>query len=149
MAWDVVFGLASLAVLPGRLVLIAAPRGIGWLEVIPRLVIPLCLSLLYSGLVMAYLYRSGGGFGSIEQVRQMFASDPVLVAGWPHYLAFDLLIGCFAAARLDQAGLSRLVQAPILVTILLLGPLGLLVSLVTEAGAWGFRRHASTDGGFK
>ena len=145
MTWDDLFGLANLAVLPGWLVLIAAPRGIRWLDMIPRLLIPLGLCLLYSGLVMAHLYQSGGGFRSVAAVRLLFASDPVLVAGWVHYLAFDLLVGCFAAARLDQAGLSRLIQAPVMVTIFLLGPLGLLVSLITEIPRQ--RRTLAANGG--
>jgi hypothetical protein len=37
-----------------------------------------------------------------------------LLAGWVHYLAFDLFVGAVMAARMDRAGVGRLVQAPIL-----------------------------------
>ena len=135
MTWDDLFGLANMAALVGWVVLIAAPRGHWWLDALPRLVLPVGLAILYSGLMLAYVFASGGGFGSIAAVRQLFTSDPVLVAGWVHYLAFDLLVGSFVAARLDGAGVARLIQAPILFAIFMLGPLGLLLGLLTETGA--------------
>jgi Domain of unknown function (DUF4281) len=58
-----------------------------------------------------------------------------VVAGWSHYLAFDLLIGGLVADRLDQAGVSRWLQAPVLITIFLFGPAGWLLGLATEAAA--------------
>jgi hypothetical protein len=69
----------------------------------------------------------GGGFGSIAQVRALFASDYGLLAGWVHYLAFDLLIGAMMAGQMDKMGLSRLSQAPLLGLIFLFGPLGLFL----------------------
>ena len=142
MDWNVLFDTVGLPALLGWAVLIAAPRGIWWLDMLPRVVIPLGLSVVYSGLILAFMAQSGGGFGSIAEVRALFASDPVLVAGWVHYLAFDLLIGCFLAARLDAAGVGRIVQAPVLVVTFLLGPLGLLIGLLTEAAAtWQMKRR--------
>ncbi len=41
-------------------------------------------------------------------------SDPVLLAGWIHYLAFDLFVGLWIAAEADKAGMNRFLQAPIL-----------------------------------
>ena len=137
MDWNGLFGLVGLPAMLGWAILIFAPRGIRWLDMLPRLVIPLGLAVVYSGLALGFMYQSGGGFGSIAAVRTLFASDPVLLAGWVHYLAFDLLIGGFVAARLDAAGVARLVQAPVLVAIFMLGPLGLLMGLLTEAGARG------------
>lgn len=71
-------------------------------------------------------------------MRTLFASDPVLVAGWVHYLAFDLFVGIWIAEQADALGLSRWLQAPILVATFLLGPLGLLVFLLWK-GAYGAR----------
>jgi hypothetical protein len=92
------------------------------------------LSLTYAVLIFVYFFRvEGGGFNSIAGVRALFLSDPVLVAGWIHYLAFDLFVGLWIAAEADRLGLPRLVQAPILVLTFLFGPVGLLVFLVTRA----------------
>jgi hypothetical protein len=83
----------------------------------------------------AYFASADGGFGSIAEVRRLFDAEPVLVAGWGHYLAFDLLVGTMLAERMDQAGVSRLLQAPVLLMIFLFGPAGWLLGLATEAGA--------------
>ncbi len=125
------FGLTSAAVLPGWLILIFAPRG-RWLDHVPALILPFGLSMLYAGLVLTYFSASGGGFGSIAAVRMLFASDYGLVAGWVHYLAFDLMVGAMMAAKMDQIGLSRLSQAPLLGLIFLFGPLGVLLIWITS-----------------
>ncbi len=133
MTADDLFGLASAAVLPGWLILIFAPRGRWvWLDPVPALILPLGLSALYTGLILTYFSASGGGFGSIAAVRQLFASDYGLVAGWVHYLAFDLMVGAMMATKMDQMGLSRLSQAPLLGLIFMFGPLGVLLIWITE-----------------
>ncbi len=129
MTADDLFGLASAAVLPGWLILIVAPRGKWvWLDAIPARVVPFGLAALYTGLILAHFAGAdGGGFGSIAQVRALFASDWGLLAGWVHYLAFDLMIGAAMAARMDAMGLSRLSQAPLLGLIFMFGPLGVFL----------------------
>ena len=134
MTPEVVFGLASAAVLPGWAVLILAPRRWPALNAVPQLVLPGALSLLYSALVLTHFAQAQGGFGSLADVRALFADDWLLLAGWVHYLAFDLAIGAWAAARMDRAGVGRLVQAVILPLIFLFGPLGLVLALLTETG---------------
>ena len=134
MSPDEMFGLASIAALPGWAILILAPRRWPLLNAVPALIIPLGLAALYAGLVLTHFSASGGGFGSIAQVRQLFMSDPALVAGWVHYLAFDLMVGTLLAARLDRIGVNRLLQAPILISTFMFGPVGVLLTLLTEAG---------------
>ncbi len=135
MDWDVVFGYAGQAAMLGWAVLILAPRRIAWLGVVPRLAVPLTLSALYSGLMLAYFFTAEGGYDTLAAVRALFQTEPLLLAGWVHFLAFDLLIGCFVAERLDRAGVHRVIQAPILLSILMFGPMGLLLGLMVEGGA--------------
>lgn len=137
MAWETLFSGAGTVAMAGWAALILGPRRI---RLIPALAIPVALSALYAGLVMAHLGAAGGGFGSIAAVRQLFSSDPLLVAGWVHYLAFDLMAGALIADRMDRAGVPRLVQAAPLVCIFLLGPLGFLFGLVTETATRALRR---------
>lgn len=125
---DDLFGLASAAVLPGWVILIFAPRRKWvWLDRIPAVILPFALSALYAGLVLAHFSAAGGGFGSIADVRALFASDYGLLAGWVHYLAFDLMVGALMATKMDQIGLSRLSQAPLLALVFLFGPLGVFL----------------------
>ncbi len=70
----------------------------------------------------------GGGFGSIAEVRAIFASDAGVVIGWTHYLAFDLFAGLWIARDADAKNVGRLWQAPVLLATLFAGPVGF--------GAW-------------
>ena len=135
MDWNALFSVMNSAALLGWLVLIAAPRGWRTLALLPRYAVPGAISVVYVALIGAYFASAGGGFGSIAEVRRLFDSDPVLVAGWGHYLAFDLLIGALLADRLDRAGVGRLLQAPVLLTTFMFGPAGWLLGLITEAAA--------------
>jgi len=136
------FGVAGQAAMIGWLILIFAPRraplGYGqWLFAIPRYVIPFGISLLYAGFAMSYVFSvEGGGFGSLDQVAALLGKREMLLAGWVHYLAFDLFIGGWIAAEADKIGLNRIVQAPILLATFMLGPVGLATFLMIKAGGW-------------
>ena len=135
MDWSFLFSLINGLALAGWAVLLLAPRRwtvLGW---VPRLVVPGLIAVLYVALMGAYVADAGGGFGSIAEVRTLFMSDPVLVAGWGHYLAFDLLIGSLLADRLDRAGVTRWLQVPVLLLTFMFGPAGWLLGMATEAGA--------------
>jgi hypothetical protein len=135
MDWNPLFSVMNSVALLGWAVLILAPRGWRTLALLPRYAVPGAIAVLYVALIGAYFASAGGGFGSIAEVRRLFASDPVLVAGWGHYLAFDLLIGTMLADRLDRAGVGRLLQAPVLLMTFLFGPAGWLLGLITEGAA--------------
>jgi hypothetical protein len=127
MNWDIVFQTANQIALPCWLALILLPRHRFLIWSIRYGAVGV-LALLYSALMFTSFFEvTGGGFGSIAEVRALFASDPVLVAGWVHYLAFDLLVGLGIAASADRHGLSRIVQAPMLLATFLFGPLGLVL----------------------
>lgn len=135
MAWHSIFSLTSSLAMLGWLVLIFAPRRwtvLGW---VLRLLVPGAIAVVYTALMGAHFAASGGGYGSVAEVRQLFMSDPVLVAGWGHYLAFDLLIGVFLADRMDRVGVPRLLQAPVFLATFMFGPAGWLLGMITEAVA--------------
>jgi hypothetical protein len=137
MNWEQAFGLASLAAIGGWAALVLLPRS-RVILVSLRCGLIGALSLAYAGLVMVHFAGAGGSFDSIAAVRALFASDPVLIAGWVHYLAFDLFVGIWIAEQADGQGLSRWLQAPILLATFMFGPLGLLVFLLWK-GAYGAR----------
>jgi len=134
MTPDSLFSLSSALVLPAWLILILGPRRWPILNAFPAYIVPLALSALYTVLVLSHFSEPGGGFGTLSEVRQLFTNDMVLLAGWIHYLAFDLFIGAWAAATMDRAGVSRVIQGFILPVIFLFGPAGLLVALVMSGG---------------
>lgn len=135
ITWETLFTLLNALAITGWLVLIAAPRDWHILGLVPRYVVPGLIALAYSGLIAAHFARAGGGYDSLAGVRALLSADPMLLAGWAHFLAFDLLIGVLIAERMDRAGVNRLLQIPALVATFLFGPAGWLLGLATEAGA--------------
>lgn len=150
MAWDAIFGAASVLAMVMWAGLILLPRWPALLAAVLYLGIGL-LCLAYSVLLIGIL--SGGidpvggqspsmDFTSIEGVRAIFLSDGGLTIGWIHYLAFDLFVGLWIARDADAKRFSRLVQAPVLLATFLAGPLGLLLWLgirekrAKAAGRW-------------
>ena len=132
MTWEHWFSLASTAALASWVALILLPRW-GWLRAILRYAIPGALAIAYTVLAAVYFVRAeGGGFNSLVQVKALLGTEPTLLAGWLHYLAFDLFVGTWIAERADALGLSRLMQAPILVLTFLFGPIGFLVFASAE-----------------
>ena len=132
MSWENLFSIASTVALAGWLALIFLPR---WGRLIQglRYGIPGLLALAYTILIGLYFFGvEGGGFNSIAEVRKLFTSDPVLLGGWIHYLAFDLFVGTFIAERLDIQKVSRFLQAPILLATFIFGPVGYLLYLGVE-----------------
>jgi Domain of unknown function (DUF4281) len=130
MNFNLVFAVSNAAAMAGWIALIFLPR---WplLARFLRNGLIAGLSLLYAVLVFVYFFRvQGGGFNSIAAVRALFMSDPVLVAGWAHYLAFDLFVGTWIAAEADKVRMSRLLQAPILLLTFMFGPAGYFAFLV-------------------
>jgi hypothetical protein len=84
------------------------------------------IAMLYAGLIGAFWTRGEGGFGSLADVSRLFEHPGLLLAGWVHYLAFDLLIGVWERDEATRIGLPQWALAPCLVLTFLLGPLGWL-----------------------
>ncbi len=130
IAPEALFGWAGQAAMIGWLILIFLPRRWPALLFIPRYLIPFGLSLLYAGLAMAHFFTvEGGGYNSLEQVAALLGKKEMLLAGWVHYLAFDLFIGGWIAVEADKIGLNRVIQAPILLATFMFGPVGLAIFL--------------------
>lgn len=131
MSPDALFAVAGQAAMIGWLALVFLPRYWEPLNWVPRYIIPFGLSLLYAGLILAHFFTvEGGGYDTLDQVAALFSKRELLLAGWVHYLAFDLFVGAWIAQDADRIGLSRLLQAPLLVATLMFGPLGLALFLI-------------------
>lgn len=121
LAW-----LALLLTLPFPAVRTAANRA-------ATLGVPLLLALAY----VALLAGGGGafedgGFGSIVEVRALFADDAMLTAGWIHYLAFDLFVGGWIARDAARRSLPWWLLPPCLILCFLFGPTGLLAYMLVR-----------------
>ncbi len=91
------------------------------------------LAALYTALLVFALARQGfdpTAFGTLEGVMALFTSPWVALAGWVHYLCFDLFVARWIMNDAPDAG-YRL--APILILTLLFGPAGLLCYLALRS----------------
>lgn len=102
-------------------------------ERVAGLLFPAVLALGYSAIVLAHFAASEGGFSSLQGVSTLFASRWMLLAGWVHYLAFDLLVGTWIARDAAQRGLPRWLLLPVLPLVFLFGPAGWLAWVVLRA----------------
>jgi Domain of unknown function (DUF4281) len=142
--WDSVFNAVNLLAMIAWVALIVLPRWPALLSGVLYLGIGL-LCLIYAGGLIGLLSGlldpgggSGGGsadFSTIVGVRSIFATDAGVTIGWTHYLAFDLFVGLWIARDGDAKGVSRFVQAPILLATFIAGPLGLGVWLLLREPA--------------
>ena len=137
---DSMFSVANSTALVAWVVLILLPRT----QVLRRLIQVLAvggLCVAYAVLIQLFFFPvPGGGFSTLEAVQRLFAVPGVALAGWIHYLAFDLFVGLWIAQRADAMGLSRWLQAPVLVATFMFGPIGLMLFGLVVAARQGWRK---------
>jgi hypothetical protein len=126
MSADTLFSLSSTVVLPAWILLAVLPRW-RWTQTVSGVLVPLLLAAAYLLLIVTNFKGSQGGFGSLEQVAMLFANPKLLLAGWIHYLAFDLFTGAWEVRDATQLRISHAIVIPCLVLTFLFGPIGLLL----------------------
>ena len=90
------------------------------------MVLPLALATVYLTLVILHFRESGGGFGSLAGVSKLFENPYMLLAGWIHYLAFDLFTGSWLVRDSQRLRIAHAYVVPCLLLTFLFGPVGLL-----------------------
>jgi hypothetical protein len=126
MTPDALFQIANPVAMIGWLALIAAPFAPRLTDTIATLIIPLLMAVAYSALILAYWSGAVGGYGSLPDVMTLLANPQIALAGWIHYLAFDLFVGAWATRTARTEGIPHLLVLPNLALIFLFGPAGFL-----------------------
>jgi hypothetical protein len=135
LAPETVFAAANGVAMLAWIALAASPPSARWTRrtwLVTGRLLPLAFALVYVWMLAAH-WPSGGGFGSLAEVRTLFDAPGALAAGWIHYLAFDLFVGTWIARRAADLGLPHLAVVPALVLTFLFGPAGLLAFFVLRA----------------
>ena len=120
------FSIANTAAALCWLVLMAAPLRWQW----PRqlaIAAALALAMAYAALVGAYIREGQGSFATLAGVASLFQHPGILLAGWVHYLAFDLFVGSWEVKDAQERNVPHLWVIPCLVMTFMLGPIGFLV----------------------
>jgi hypothetical protein len=123
---SVLFRVGNNLALLGWLFLLFLPRWRWSARVIAPVVIPILLAGLYAVLVITQFPGAKGGFSSLAAVALLFQNREMLLAGWLHYLAFDLFVGSWEIRDAQRNGIAHYAVVPCLVLTFLFGPAGWL-----------------------
>lgn len=139
------FMVLNYAVLPFWALLVFLPLSKITDTLVHSVLVPILLGVVYAWLLASAVYGTppppeGAAFSSLEGVMKLFSVERALVAGWAHYLVFDLFIGAWEARDAQRVGLNHFILIPCLILTLLVGPIGLLAYLIARGmggrGGW-------------
>jgi hypothetical protein len=130
---DVIFQYANMTALAGWAALLASPFFPRAADRISAVGVPLLLAVTYTALVLVFWSRAQGGFDTLDNVARLFETRELLLAGWMHYLAFDLFVGAWEVRTARAEGMNFLLVIPCLVLTFLFGPAGLLLFLMLRS----------------
>ncbi|MEP3654429.1 MAG: ABA4-like family protein [Litorimonas sp.] len=118
----------------GWLFLAFYPRRKAWLFKLTGLIMPALMGIVYAAFFIPNLVGTpGAGYNSLEQVQALMSNPALLLAGWIHYLAFDLAVGTYIAKQSDKIGLARIIQIPVLFLTFMFGPIGLMTFVLIKS----------------
>jgi len=121
------FLVFNYSILPAWLLLIFAP---GWRPtqaIVHSFWIPLVVAAAYLFSLVSGSGESteGASFSSLPGIMLIFASPWSALAGWLHYLVFDLFVGAWEVRDARRQGIPHGWVVPCLLLTLMLGPVGL------------------------
>lgn len=126
MGPDQLFRVFNLLALVGWIILIFF-RSYRW-----ALVIPPIFGIIYGILIILHFGETPGGFSTLPGVASLFSNHWMLLAGWIHYLAFDLFVGSWEVRDAQEKGINHLLVIPSLALTFMFGPAGLVLYLLTR-----------------
>jgi hypothetical protein len=127
MTPDKLFSICNPVALVGWLILVFAGRMKWAAALVTGAIIPLLFGIVYLGLIVGHWSESNGSFSTLAGVAALFQNHWLLLAGWIHYLAFDLFIGSWQVRDSAKNGISHWIVIPCLALTFMFGPIGLLL----------------------
>lgn len=133
MSPDQLFSIANTLALASWLLLAILP-GRRWVTgLVTGGVVPAVLAAVYVGIVATTFAGAEGSFATLNGVASLFQNRWLLLAGWIHYLAFDLLVGTWEARDATEHRVPRVVLVVCLFLTFMFGPAGWLSYLTSRA----------------
>ena len=100
-------------------------------------------AIVYSWLIFSSFDKEiFKNFSTLNGVSNLFANKQMLLAGWIHYLAFDLLAGIYIIRNAEKNNINHWFTTPALLLTFLFGPFGLMLYCLLR---WGKTRKYFSD----
>ncbi|MCH2032830.1 MAG: DUF4281 domain-containing protein [Tenacibaculum sp.] len=134
MTTSEIFSITNFIAMPMWILLLFVPKWKVTRFLIDYKIIPILLSLVYAFYVIQYLATEGMmDFGSLNSVMELFTKENAVLAGWVHYLAFDLLVGMWIVNQNKKYNIHQLLIAPCLLGTFMFGPIGFLLFMIMKS----------------
>mmetsp|Transcript_2136 Transcript_2136/g.3135 ORF Transcript_2136/g.3135 Transcript_2136/m.3135 type:complete len:174 (-) Transcript_2136:84-605(-) len=139
---DQIFSALQIAII-GWACLILFPRSKFTKPVVNTIIVMLCA--IYTVLFLQ-MYQPDAAlaelFGSLAGIMGLFKEAKAVLAGWTHFMVFDLFVGSWMSDDAAANGVSQIIMAPILILTLMFGPMGLglyilIRAIVPKSGGFG------------
>lgn len=123
-----VFSVANGLAFSMWLLMIVLPHWKVTIKLIDLKIVPVLLSVIY----LIYLINSimtgpAMDFGSLQAVMELFNAESAVLAGWLHYLAFDMLVGMWMLDQNKSLQIHNAIMIPVLIATFMMGPIGFLL----------------------
>ena len=132
MSPDHIFSIANMAPFVVWVLLALFPRRRA-VDALVSTVAPVALAVVYTTIIAATVWNSAGSFSSLAGVATFFSNPWLLLAGWIHYLAFDLFVGSWEVRDARAHGISHWLVLPCLFLTFMFGPAGWLLYMALRA----------------
>lgn len=133
MTPEQLFTIANAAALVTWILLAALPGRRAVTHFVAGALVPAVLAVFYAA-VVASQWGGPGGFSTLSDVALLFSNPWLLLAGWVHYLAFDLLVGVWEVTDARERGIPHVLVAPCLFVTFMFGPAGWLLYHLVRRG---------------
>ena len=143
MTPDRVFAIVNAIALLSWVLLALLPRQRWVTNTLTGMVVPALLATVYTAIIAAMWAGSAGGFSTLSAVATRFSNRWLLLAGWTHYLAFDLLVGNREVRDARARGIPHALVVPCLILTFLFGPAGWLAYLGLRTARGGLQAPGS------
>src|SRR5262245_28984148 len=127
MTPNLLFSIMNDVSLVAWILLAVLPRRRWVADVLAAFVVPAFFAVAYIAIIVSQFGRSSGGFSSLPAVATLFGNPWLLLAGWIHYLAFDLFVGSWEMRDARERAIPHLAVVPCLALTLMFGPAGWLL----------------------
>ena len=130
------FWFSSIFIIPLWIMMWFMPRSEITKKVVGDLricVIPLIASyaILLAPNVLDVLITLGSKMPTPDIVLDLFSTDEMIILAWLHYLVMDTFAGRYVWMRMIAADKPIQFSMPILLVCMMLGPIGLLIGILT------------------